>query len=108
MNAVNSLELVLAQAAPQTGFLQTPLPALILVFGVFYFLLIRPQQKRQKEHKDMVEALKKNDRVVTSGGLYGRIIEVSADSVTLEIAQGVQVRHERSQIGSVQSQKKEG
>ena len=106
MNEPETVELVLAQAAPQApSFLQTPLPVMILVFLVFYVILIRPQQKRAKEHKEMVAGLKKNDRVVTSGGLYGRVIEVNTDAVTLEIAPNVHVRHERSQVGAMQKDK---
>ena len=94
--------LALAQA-PGGGLGQ--LVPILLVFVVFYFILIRPQQRKQKEHQAMVEALKKNDRVVTVGGLHGRILEVSDAVVTLEIAKGVSVRHERSQIGSVVTEK---
>ncbi len=110
MSDFGPLELALAQPSGQPGFFQTPLPALILVFAVFYLLLIRPQQKRAKEHKAMVAGLKKNDRVITSGGLYGRITEVGEATVTLEIAPNVQVRYERSQIGVLQKdkEKKEG
>jgi len=104
---------VLAQAATPSAILQTPLPLLAIVFLVFYFILIRPQQRQAKQHKQMLEGLKKNDRVVTSGGLYGRIIELNADSITLEIAPNVHVRHARAQIGALQldkdkKEKKEG
>lgn len=64
---------------------------LLLIFVVFYFLLIRPQQKRFKEHKNMLEALKKGDQVVTGGGLLGKVVKVEDDKVTLEIANGVEV-----------------
>ena len=79
---------------------------IILVFIVFYFILIRPQQKKQKEHQALVEGLKKNDRIVTIGGLHGRILEVGEGDVTIEIAKGVAVRHERSQIGTVVTDRK--
>ncbi|TFH25034.1 MAG: preprotein translocase subunit YajC [Myxococcales bacterium] len=90
---------------PGAGMGQLVMMALIIL--VFYFLLVRPQQRKQKEHQAMVDALKKNDRVVTSGGLHGRIIEVSGSVVTLEIAKGVSVRQEKSQLGSVVSDRKE-
>ena len=103
---VGTTAVVLAQAAaPPDGTLGQFVP-IILVFIVFYFILIRPQQKKQKEHQALVEGLKKNDRVVTIGGLHGRILEVGEGDVTIEIAKGVAVRHERSQIGTVVTDRK--
>jgi len=98
--------IVLAQAQPP-GAGMGQLVMMLLIILVFYFLLVRPQQRKQKEHQTMVDALKKNDRVITSGGLHGRIIEVSESSVTLEIAKGVTIRQEKSQIGTVASDRKE-
>ncbi|MFA7619533.1 MAG: preprotein translocase subunit YajC [Thiohalomonadaceae bacterium] len=92
-----------AQAAPQAqqpGILEALLPFIIL-FVVFYFLLIRPQQKRVKEHKKMVGALSKGDEVVTQGGVYGRITEASENHVELEIADGVKVKVQRQSVASV-------
>lgn len=92
-----------AQAAPQAqqpGILEALLPFIIL-FVVFYFLLIRPQQKRVKEHKKMVEALSKGDEVVTQGGVYGRITEAGENHVELEIADGVKVKVQRQSVASV-------
>ena len=97
--------LVLAQAQIPGG-LQQFLP-LILILAVFYFLLIRPQQKRANEHKEFVDSLKKNDKVVTASGLFGRVLELSDDTVTLEIANNVSVRYQREQVSSYQGQKKE-
>jgi len=74
---------------------------LILIFVVFYFLLIRPQAKRAKEHKAMVSALAVGDEVVTSGGILGRITEVSEQFVTVEIADGVRIKVQRATVGSV-------
>ena len=91
---------VLAQMGPRAGGLEQMLP-LLLILIVFYFLLVRPQQKRASEHKELVAGLKKNDQVITVGGVYGRIVDVADDTVTLEIAPNVIVRHERSQIGSL-------
>ena len=77
---------------------------LILMFVIFYFLLIRPQQKKQKLHREMITSLKKGDRVMTTGGLYGRITGLTDTVVTLEIAEKVRVKVGRSNIsGSVQS-----
>ena len=73
---------------------------LVLLFAVFYFLLIRPQQKRAKEHKKMVEAVAKGDEVVTSGGLLGKIIEAGDAFLTVTIAEGVDVKLQRSSVAS--------
>ena len=74
---------------------------LVLIFVVFYFLLIRPQTKRAKEHKKMVEGLAKGDEVVTSGGLLGRITQVGENFVQIEVSDGVQVKVERQSIAQV-------
>jgi preprotein translocase subunit YajC len=71
---------------------------LILLFIVFYFLLIRPQQKKAKTQKQFLENLKKNDDVVTSGGLYGKITGITNDTVTLEIAEKIRVKVLKSSI----------
>jgi preprotein translocase subunit YajC len=71
------------------------------LFAVFYFLIIRPQQQKQNDHTAMLANLKKNDEVVTSGGLYGRVIQISDDVINLEIAPNVRVRVSRPQIASV-------
>jgi len=73
------------------GILGGPLPMLVLMFAIFYFLLIRPQQKKQKTHKAMLEALKKGDKVWTNGGILGTIVDVKDDNLTIEIASGVNV-----------------
>jgi preprotein translocase subunit YajC len=75
---------------------------LVLIFVVFYFLLIRPQQKKQKDHRSMLEALRRGDRVVTGGGIVGTVSKVvSNEEVEVDIAQGVRVRVLRSTISSV-------
>jgi preprotein translocase subunit YajC len=74
---------------------------LVLMFGIFYFLLIRPQQKRAKEHRQLMEALKTGDQVVTAGGIHGKIAAVQEDVVTLEVATGVKIKVNRSSIVSV-------
>lgn len=73
---------------------------LILLFAVFYFLLIRPQQKRAKEHKKMVEAVAKGDEVVTNGGILGKVIEVGDTFLTVNIADGVDVKLQRSSVAA--------
>ena len=75
---------------------------LILIFVVFYFLLIRPQQRKAKDHKVMLDALRRGDRVVTGGGIIGTVARVdSGEEVTVDIAEGVRVRVLRSTISSV-------
>jgi preprotein translocase subunit YajC len=77
---------------------------LILVFGIMYFLLIRPQQKKLKEHQQMVAALRRGDQVVTQGGLIGKVTKVKDDNeVEVEISSGVSVRVVRSSISAVTS-----
>ncbi|MEI6152807.1 MAG: preprotein translocase subunit YajC [Deltaproteobacteria bacterium] len=71
---------------------------LVLLFVVFYFLLIRPQQKRAKQQKLFIENLKKGDKVITSGGLYGTITGITDDSVTIEIAEKVRVKVLKSAV----------
>ena len=73
---------------------------LVLLFAVFYFLLIRPQQKRAKEHKKMVAAVAKGDEVVTNGGLLGKVIEVGDSFLTVKIAEGVDVKLQRSSLSA--------
>lgn len=77
-------------------------PMLLVMFGIFYFLLIRPQQKRQREHQDWLKSIKKDDEVVTTGGLWGKVKGVSEGSqyVTLELQEKVRVRVLRSHIAS--------
>ena len=74
---------------------------LILMFVIFYFLLIRPQQKRQKEHKALLANLKRGDEVVTAGGMMGRITNVADTFVTVEVAEKVRLKIARGQIMSV-------
>lgn len=74
---------------------------LILMFVIFYFLLIRPQQKKTKEHKQMIEGLKTGDRIITSGGLHGRITGVSETALTVEIAEKVRVKVARGSVSAM-------
>ncbi len=74
---------------------------LILMFAIFYFLLIRPQQKKAKAHKQLLSSLKKGDRIVSSGGLHGVITGITDDVVTVEIAPKVRVKISRGSISGV-------
>lgn len=71
---------------------------LVLLFVIFYFLLIRPQQKRAKEHKKMLSEVKSGDTVITNGGLHGKVTEISDDILTVEIANNVRVKVSRDAI----------
>jgi len=71
---------------------------IVLMFGVLYFMMIRPQMKRAKEHKAMIEALQKGDEVISGGGILGRVTKISESYVTLEVAQGVEMVLQRSAI----------
>jgi len=81
------------------GGLLTILP-LLLMFAIFYFLLIRPQQKKAKEHRTFLENLKRGDRVVTAGGLYGEITGMTEDTVILEIADKIRVKVGRGYVAA--------
>ena len=74
---------------------------IILIFVIFYFLLIRPQKKAQEEHKKMLGAIKKNDEVTTSGGIYGTIVNVKDDTVTLRVDENVKMEVLKSAISVV-------
>ena len=94
---------VIAQAAPAAGApnpIMTFLP-LILLFVVFYFLMIRPQMKRQKEHRNMVAALSKGDEVVTNGGIAGKVDEVGESFITVEIAPNVKIKLQKGAVQQV-------
>jgi len=75
---------------------------LVAIFGVFYFLLIRPQQKKAKDHKTMLDNLRKGDAVITQGGLYGKITAITDQEATLEIAEKVRVRVVRGSISGLE------
>lgn len=91
-------------AAPGAGGAIAQFLPLILIFVIMYFLLIRPQQKKLKQHKAMVEALRRGDQVVTAGGIVGKVVAVGADGMLeVEIAPNVKVKVMRSTITQVMS-----
>lgn len=93
-----------AQAATSAGAGIAQFLPIILIFGIVYFLMIRPQQKRVKEHKAMVEALRRGDQVITQGGLIGKVVKVKEDNeIEVELAEGVKVRVVKSTIAQVTS-----
>ena len=87
-----------AQGAPAQGGGMESMLLIVVMFGVLYFLMIRPQMKRAKEQKAMIEALQKGDEVVSAGGVLGKISKINENYVTLEIAQGVDIQMQRSAI----------
>lgn len=90
-------------ASDGASILQTMIP-FILIFAIMWLLLIRPQQKKMKEHRAMVESLRRGDQVVTAGGLIGKVVKVKEDGeVEVEIAEGVKVRVVRQTITTVLS-----
>jgi preprotein translocase subunit YajC len=93
-----------AQAAPAAGAPGSPFPMLIMMvvlFGIFYFMMIRPQMKRQKEHKALLSSLARGDEVVTNGGIAGRIDEVGDAFLSVEIAPNVKVRVQKGAVSQV-------
>ncbi len=83
----------------EAGYLGLLFPVALIV--IFYFLLIRPQTKRAKEHKQMVSALKKGDEIVTGGGLLGRITEVGENFIQVEVADNIQLKIQKQSIASL-------
>ena len=102
----DSMDFLISSAYAQATPAAAPNPLmsflpLIILFGIFYFMLIRPQMKRAKEQKAMITALARGDEVVTTGGLLGRIDEMADQFVTLEIADGVRVKVSKQHITAV-------
>lgn len=89
-----------AAPAEQPDPIMSFLP-LILIFVVFYFLLIRPQQKRAKEHKQMVATLAKGDEIVTNGGLLGKITEVGDNFIQVQVSEGIEVKVQRQAVSTL-------
>ncbi len=90
-----------AESAPADGGGFMSLIPLIILFVVFYFLLIRPQTKRMKEHKQMVDSLAKGDEIVTNGGLLGKIINIGDNFIVIELAPNLEVKIQRQAVASV-------
>ena len=90
-----------AQAAAQQPSMLASFIPLILIFLIFYFLLIRPQQKKQKEHKVLLASIQRGDEILSSGGILGKVIKVDNDKLTVEIAKGVNVIIIRSTVADV-------
>ncbi|MCX5677670.1 MAG: preprotein translocase subunit YajC [Candidatus Omnitrophica bacterium] len=80
---------------------QSQLIAIILIFVVFYFLLIRPQKKAQDDHRKMIASLKKNDEIITSGGIHGIIANVKESTITLKVDDNVKVEVQKTSVASI-------
>jgi len=92
--------------APQQPGAEAPNPLislmpLILMFVIFYFLLIRPQQKKQKDHKAMLSELKKNDQVITSGGIYGTIVNIKDNTYVIRVDDNVKIEISKTAVSGV-------
>ncbi len=101
------LGLAFAMGAPPTGgggggqsAIMNLVP-LVFMFGIFYFLLIRPQQKKAKEHRALLDALKKGDQVITAAGIHGKVTAIDENVITLEIAPGVNIKINKGYIASL-------
>jgi preprotein translocase subunit YajC len=94
------LTLAQAQPAPAGGGLSFLFP-LLAIFVVFYFFMIRPQARREKERRAMIDAVKKGDKVVTAGGIHGTIVQVDEGSLLIQVDQNVKLRFEKSAVASV-------
>lgn len=92
-----------AQTSPLGGDAFTMLIPFVLIIVMMYFLILRPQQKRMREHQDLVKNLRRGDTVVTSGGLVGKVTKVGEEQIEVEIADGVRVRQVRSMISGVRA-----
>ncbi len=104
MPTVQLLNLLIAQEAQATGPGMMDLVFQIgLILLIFYFLLIRPQQKRTKQHQRLLNELKRDDEVLTSGGIYGKITGLTEQVVTLEVAPNVRIKVQRAQISGLKA-----
>ncbi|GAB3749147.1 preprotein translocase subunit YajC [Lysobacter olei] len=102
---MNLLDLVIApayaQAAPAAGGGMGTLLFPIILIAIMYFLMIRPQMKRAKEHKGMLEKLSKGDEVLTNGGIAGRVTDIGENFITVEVADNVQIRVQKGAVANV-------
>ena len=90
-----------ASAEVSGGSVGTVLIQIALILLIFYFLLIKPQQKRMKQHQDMIQALKVGDRVITNGGIYGRVAKIDGAEIALEVAPKVEITVDRMSVSGV-------
>jgi preprotein translocase subunit YajC len=108
MNVAHAAELAFAQGSGGGGVAGNPIVQqvwsvlpIVAIFAVFYFLLIRPQQKQRRERESMLRAVKKGDRIVTTGGMHGTVMNLTEHTVLLRAADGVKLEFDRSAIGRI-------
>ncbi len=87
-----------AQAAPQQPNIFVQLMPILLIFVVFYIFLILPQQRQQKKHKEMIDSLKKGDKIITAGGIYGEVVKVKDDRLKIKISKDTEIEIQKSAI----------
>ena len=90
-----------AAGAPGGGDLLSLFLPMLLILGVFWFFIIRPQQKKIREHQEMLKNIRRGDTIVTSGGLVGRVVKVNGDDLTVELAEGMRVKVRRPYVAEV-------
>jgi preprotein translocase subunit YajC len=98
MNLLNVILMMQPQGEGQQGNPYSGLIMMVLILVVFYFFMIRPQMKRQKDLRNFRESLKKGDKVVTTGGIYGKILNVSEKAITIEIDDNVKIKVDKSAV----------
>lgn len=98
------MEAVYAQTAPGAfDYLNSLIIPTMLIIGIMYFLMIRPQQRRLKEHRDMIASIRRGDTVVTGGGIVGKVTKVEDNEIQVEIAEGVRIKVLRGTVSEVRS-----
>ena len=112
MNPIDAGFVPLQAATDQPGLFNTPLVPIVLMMVIFYALVLRPQQKRQRDLEQALKAIEKNDNVVTAGGLHGKVVGITDDVLTIEIAalkggERVRVKVARAKVDSVTKGKKD-
>ena len=100
--------LLLAEGAPQQPNMMMNFLPLIFIFVIFYFLLIRPQQKKQKDHQRLVSSLKSGDKVITTAGIHGLITNVKDTTVTVKVAENTKIEFDRSAVVTVEKSSEDG
>jgi len=96
-----------ASQTSQSSILGSPIFMMIIIFAIFYFVLLRPQKRQQDDHKKMLSGLKKNDQVVTNGGIHGTIVNVKDNTVVLKIDDNVKVELQKGSVATLKKSRQE-
>jgi len=91
----------MAQSAPPSGPGYEMIIFIAIFFAIMYFMIIRPQQKRQRDHRKLIDSVTKGDEIVTTGGIFGKVTKVGENYLRLEVNEGVEIKLQKSAIGSV-------